>query len=81
MRVVAEIERQLDRLDLQSVHRPHILPGRFGSVARAWRGIGAYRGTAYDRKSAVRPGVTPPLNDTRLPSVPIAVAATAARHG
>lgn len=34
-RLVGEVERQLDRLDMQGVIRPDIRPGHFGSIARA----------------------------------------------
>ncbi|MBB4123205.1 ROK family transcriptional regulator [Martelella radicis] len=34
-RLVGEVRRQMDQLDLQGVYRPEIGPGHFGSVARA----------------------------------------------
>ncbi|MFC6671094.1 hypothetical protein [Marinobacterium aestuariivivens] len=34
-RLVGEVERQLDRLDMQGIVRPEIKPGHFGSIARA----------------------------------------------
>lgn len=34
-RLVAEVGRQLDRLDMQGVTRPEIRPGHFGGIARA----------------------------------------------
>ncbi|WP_458526926.1 ROK family transcriptional regulator [Onishia taeanensis] len=34
-RLVGEVERQLERLDMQGVHRPELKPGHFGSIARA----------------------------------------------
>ena len=34
-RLVGEVERQLDRLDMQGVIRPDIRPGHFGNIARA----------------------------------------------
>ncbi|WP_192035091.1 ROK family transcriptional regulator [Halomonas sp. YLGW01] len=34
-RLVGEVERQLDRLDMQGVTRPDIKPGHFGGIARA----------------------------------------------
>lgn len=41
-RLVAEVSRQFDRLDLQGVTRPEIGPGHFGAVARAL-GAAAFR--------------------------------------
>lgn len=41
-RLVGEVERQLDRLDMQGVIRPDIKPGHFGSIARAL-GAAAYQ--------------------------------------
>ncbi|MBD3678962.1 MAG: ROK family protein [Rhodobacteraceae bacterium] len=41
-RLVAEVETQLDRLDLQGVTRPDIGPGHFGAAARAL-GAAAFR--------------------------------------
>ncbi|WP_020683222.1 ROK family transcriptional regulator [Marinobacterium rhizophilum] len=41
-RLVREVERQLDRLDMQGVIRPDIKPGHFGSSARAL-GAAAYQ--------------------------------------
>lgn len=41
-RLVDEVERQLDRLDMQGITRPDIKPGHFGGIARAL-GAAAYQ--------------------------------------